>query len=304
VVMDQQTGDAVADGAVKASYLQKAGPRGAQPGDGAAEAVHVLAVRGELKHDAGVALFYGGAGHPARLWQGASQVEAPVLQFEQKERRLVARGDGPGMIVHAVFVSSSSPEMLGGASAAAVTHVSKSGPATPSVKRPVPVRVASHAMTYNDGTRRAEFIGGVLVEDSGGTMRAQQALVYLKAAPAPGTAGSPKTGTESKSGVRAKDGTQSAFMGGSVERVVVTGRVDIVQPGRRATGEQLVYTAADELFVLTGLPGLQPRMMDQTQGAITGATISFHTGDNSVVVLNGPDAATGQRVRTETRVKQ
>ena len=28
--------------------------------------------------------FTEGRGRPARLWQGASQVEAPVLQFEQK----------------------------------------------------------------------------------------------------------------------------------------------------------------------------------------------------------------------------
>ena len=45
---------------------------------------------------------------PARLWQGASQVEAPVIQFEQKQKRLLAHGEGQGapMAVHTVLVRS------------------------------------------------------------------------------------------------------------------------------------------------------------------------------------------------------
>ena len=42
------------------------------------------------------------------------------------------------------------------------------------------------------------------------------------------------------------------FMGGSVERVVMTGRIEMEQPGQAGTGEQLVYTASDGTFVLTG----------------------------------------------------
>ncbi len=47
-----------------------------------------------------------------RLWQGASQVDAPVLELEQKQRRLLAHGEGQGapMAVHTVLVG-------GGASA-------------------------------------------------------------------------------------------------------------------------------------------------------------------------------------------
>ena len=41
----------------------------------------MLAARAQLKRDSQIAPF---AGRPARLWQGASQVDAPVLQFEQK----------------------------------------------------------------------------------------------------------------------------------------------------------------------------------------------------------------------------
>ena len=288
VVMEQETGDARADGAVRASYLQTRDSDAKSAN--AAEPVHVLAARGEFKHDAGLAKFYGGTGtgvasRPARLWQGESQVEAPVLEFEQRERRMVAHGAGPeaGMVVHAVFVSAASPA-AGDSSAKAGGKSSK----------PVPVRVASHEMRYDDGARRADFKGGVRVDDADGTMRSQQAVVYLK------PADSAKAASDSKKAAV----VQTGFMGGAVDRMVATGGVEVVQPGRRATGEQLVYTAADGMFVMTGLPGNAPRMMDEAQGAITGASLRFHAGDNSVVVTNGPDAGSGQRVRTETRVKQ
>jgi lipopolysaccharide export system protein LptA len=80
--------------------------------------------------------------------------------------------------------------------------------------------------------------------------------------------------------------------------------VEIMQPGRRATGQQVVYTAQDGMLVMTGLPGAPPKMIDEARGAITGASLRFHAGDNSVVVSNGTDGVAGQRVRTETRVKQ
>jgi lipopolysaccharide export system protein LptA len=58
------------------------------------------------------------------------------------------------------------------------------------------------------------------------------------------------------------------------------------------------------MFVMTGSPDVPPKMMDEARGTITGAALRFHAGDNSVVVSNGPDGVAGQRVRTETRVKQ
>jgi lipopolysaccharide export system protein LptA len=286
MVMQQQTGDAVAEGGVRASYLQL--------GQQAGEAVHVLASHAELKHDAGRAIFYGAAGHPARLWQGASQVTAPVLQFEQTERRMVARADAQdkGMVVHAVFVSAT-PTNTTGAGAAKLAEG----------RKPTPVRISSREMTYSDPGRRADFSGGVLVENIDGTMRAQQGVVYLQAATS-------KAGDASVNAPAKKAQAQGAFLGGSVERMIASGRVDIVQPGRHATGEQVVYTASDGVFVMTGVPGTLPKMLDEARGTITGASLRFHAGDNSVVVSNGPDSVAGshgvagQRVRTETRVKQ
>jgi lipopolysaccharide export system protein LptA len=75
------------------------------------------------------------------------------------------------------------------------------------------------------------------------------------------------------------------------------------QPGRRATGEQVAYTANDGMYVLTGTPTVLPKVVDDQRGTITGTSLRFHSGDGNVVVSNEGDSGAGQRVRTETRVK-
>jgi lipopolysaccharide export system protein LptA len=105
--------------------------------------------------------------------------------------------------------------------------------------------------------------------------------------------------------------------------MVATGEIEIEQPGRRATGGRLVYTANDGtasdgttnrgtanggLFVLTGDGRAQPKMVDAAHGTITGAALQFHSGDDSVVVSSVEPGATGsvvgQRVHTETHARK
>ncbi|MEO6982575.1 MAG: LptA/OstA family protein, partial [Edaphobacter sp.] len=310
VVTDQKSGDAVAEGSVKVSYLQPkggvseggtsgGGTLGAETSGAGSEPVHVLAARAELKHESQVAIFHGAAGGSARLWQGASQVEAPVIQFEQKQKKLLAKGEGKGaaMAVHTVLTSGASaakPEGVKTNSAKpgrGKTEGAKAGAGPGKVNL---LRVTSRELVYSDETRSAQFSGGVRVESADGSMRGQQATVYLQGAP---VAGSGTTGGR-VSAVR------NGFMGGGVERVVASGHVAIEQPGRRASGEQVVYTASDGMFVLTGTAGASPRIVDDAHGTVTGTSLRFHAGDQSVVVSNGGNGGAGQRVRTETRVKK
>ncbi|MBB5342662.1 LptA/OstA family protein [Tunturibacter empetritectus] len=280
VVTEQQTGDATADGSVKASFSQVGS---------AAEPVHVLALRAELKHDSQVAKFYGAGanGKPARLWQGASQVDAPVIEFEQKQKRLLAHGVGQGApgAVHTVLVS---------AGTGVKTDSAKTGKQAADGKqvggKAGVVRVISRDLVYSDEARRADFTGGVQVDSADGTMRGQQAVVYLQAAPANG-------------GKKADGAAGGGFMGGNVERVVASGHIEMQQPGRRASGEQLVYMASDGMFVLTGTPTALPKVVDDQRGTVTGTSLRFHSGDENVVVSNEGESGAGQRVRTETRVK-
>jgi lipopolysaccharide export system protein LptA len=92
-------------------------------------------------------------------------------------------------------------------------------------------------------------------------------------------------------------------MAGKLEKMVASGRIEMEQPGRRATGEQLVYTASDEMYVLTGTAAALPKVVDDQRGTVTGTSLRFHSGDDNIVVSNGGENGAGQRVRTETRVK-
>ena len=84
-------------------------------------------------------------------------------------------------------------------------------------------------------------------------------------------------------------------MGGSVERMVVTGRIEMEEPGRRATGEQLAYTASDATYVLTGTATVLPKVIDDQRGTVTGTSLRFRSGDDSVVVSNGGVNGAGQK---------
>jgi lipopolysaccharide export system protein LptA len=86
-----------------------------------------------------------------------------------------------------------------------------------------------------------------------------------------------------------------------VDHIVGVGAVEMDQPGRKANGERLVYTASDRTFVLTGTKAAPPKIVDETQGTVTGASLRFRTGDDSVEVQSGDGM---ERVHTETRMKQ
>jgi lipopolysaccharide export system protein LptA len=151
------------------------------------------------------------------------------------------------------------------------------------------VRVASREMIYSDASREANFTGGVRVESTDGVMRGDRATALLE--------------DNSEKANKAQTHAEG-LLGGSVERVTVTGSIEIDQPGRRATGERLVYTAADGLCVLTGRSGVPPRVVDQVRGVVTGDELRFRASDESVVISNGERGGSGPRVHTETRVKR
>jgi lipopolysaccharide export system protein LptA len=293
---------------VKASYRQAGS---------AEEPVHVLAARAELKHDSQIATFHGATGGgaggsgagggSARLWQGASQVEAPVLQFEQKQRRLLAHGEGQGaaMAVHTVLVNGGSGTPAGTSAKPDGSRPKGAPGKVIAGGRADVVRVASRELVYSDEARKAEFTGGVDVESRDGSMRGQQVVVYLQPAQTgAGKASSLHSGkTDGVKTTPASAAGGGGFMAGSVERMVASGHIDLEQPGRRATGEQVVYTASDGMFVLTGTPTALPKVTDDQRGTVTGTSLRFHSGDDNVVVSNGGENGTSERVRTETRVK-
>jgi lipopolysaccharide export system protein LptA len=77
--------------------------------------------------------------------------------------------------------------------------------------------------------------------------------------------------------------------------MVAQGNVRIEQPHRRADGQNLVYTAGDDKFVLTGGA---PSIFDAEQGKITGVSLTFFRRDDRVLV----EGEASSPVVTQTRV--
>ena len=136
-----------------------------------------------------------------------------------------------------------------------LVQLDKNGKATP-------VTITSAHLTYKDAERTIFLDGGVTVKGADATMTAQQMSVFL--APRNPSPSSPQRGTP-----------------GRVERIVAQDKVVITQPTRHATGDRLVYSAAEEKFVLTGGP---PSIFDAERGKITGDSLTFYKRDDRVLV--------------------
>lgn len=133
-----------------------------------------------------------------------------------------------------------------------------------------PVTVRAQRLTYDDAAGTIRFEGGVTMRGADSSMMANDVVVYL-----------------------AKEAKKGADAPSRIERALATGAVRIDQGARRATGERLVYTAAEGRFDLTGGP---PRLSDTEHGAVTGASLTFWNRDARVLV-DGGDARTVTRTR-------
>jgi len=133
--------------------------------------------------------------------------------------------------------------------------VDKSGKASP-------VHITSVRLNYADAERKILLDGGVTAKGSDTTLTGQQMTVFLMARTQ--SQGGPSPGTP-----------------GQVERIVAEHNIVIMQPTRHATGDRLVYTAAEDKFVLTGGT---PSIFDAERGKITGDSLTFYRHDDRVLV--------------------
>jgi lipopolysaccharide export system protein LptA len=180
----------------------------------------------------------------ARLWQDANIVEAPTLEFDRDHRSLFAYGDPKGTVLQPVST--------------VLVQVDKAGNATP-------VRVNSERLRYTDSERKAFFDGGVTARQTDATMTGEQMTVFLL----------PRSETGGK--------TNSATPG-QIDRIITERQVVMVQPTRHATGERLVYTSADDRYVLTGEANHPPSIFDAERGKTTGDSLTFYRRDDRVLV--------------------
>jgi len=148
-----------------------------------------------------------------------------------------------------------------------VAHGSKAQPVstvleqTGSDGKTIPVEITSGKLSYTDAERKAEFTEGVMATASDLSITSHQMDAFLEA--------HGQTDTNSPSAV------------GKLDRIVANGEVVVTQPQRHANGDRLVYTAADDKFVLTGGP---PSIFDAEHGKVTGVSLTLYRRDDRVLV--------------------
>jgi lipopolysaccharide export system protein LptA len=257
VRLNRASGEGYAEGDVKTTYSDLK----AQPGGAllaSSDPIHVTAQSMTAHSNPQTATFKGNA----RLWQNANVVEAPTIEF-QKDERTVNANSNSAQRVSTVLVG-----------------VDKRGKATP-------VNVTSAHLIYRDSERKAHYEGGVTVRSADLTVTSNQMDVFL--VPAGGTPVAQKS-----PGVRGQSENPTAA---KLEKIIATGSVLITEPNRRATGEQLTYTASDDKFVLTGGP---PSIFDAEHGKITGVSLTLFRHDDRVVV----DGDSRSPAVTQTRMER
>jgi len=279
--MNRATGDALAEGEVKSTYSDlKEQPDGALLAS--ASPIHVTAQRMTAHSTPGLALYSG----KARLWQDANVIEAPNIEFERDRRFVTARGTAAEP-VQTILVQAEKNKV----------RTDKAGTENPASEKTQPrnfgktvapetspVAITANLLTYADSERRAHYETGVLAKGADFSASARTMDVYLL----------PRAQISSQT--QSHQSLAGTFAGpGQLDRMVANGDVVIHQPNRRAEGQKLVYTAADDKFVLTGGP---PCIFDAEQGKITGDSLTFFRRDDRVLV----EGEASTPVVTQTRV--
>jgi lipopolysaccharide export system protein LptA len=177
----------------------------------------------------------------ARLWQEANVVQASSIRFDRNRRSVLASGS------QAAPVST------------VLMQRSRSGKVTP-------VTITSNKLEYVDSERQIHFENDVAATGSDLTMTANNMNVYL----------APKNQKSDQ-----KQDADDASGRSRIEQIVASGNVEVREADRRATGGQLVYTAVDEKFVLSGN---SPSIFSAEHGKITGVSLTFFRRDDRVLV--------------------
>jgi lipopolysaccharide export system protein LptA len=267
--INRDSGDALASGDVKSTYSElKEQPGGALLSS--SSPIHVTAATMTAHNSPAAALYQGNA----RLWQDANIITAPSIQFDRDRRFLVAQGTA-AQPVSTVLVQTK----LSGPRPPATQNEDKNknrGKAEEKRGETSPLAVTSARLTYSDAESLAHYEGGVVANGNSFSEASSTLDAYLAA-----------RGQTSSN--------QQLASPGRLDHLVAKGNVVVQQPGRRAEGQTLVYTASDDKFVLTGGP---PSIFDAERGKITGVSLTFFRADDRVLV----EGEASTPVVTQTRV--
>lgn len=271
IELDRKSGDVSLTGPVQATLAPRS--RLARDPLGGNGPTHVISNEAKLLRASQTATFSG----RARLWQGSDSIAAPVIEISKDGRTLKAFSDRPcNQCVVGTFLSESG------------TFSTPSLRAVWAGTHPETVRIFCGRIAYSGVQRKGEFFGHVRVIDSSSELMADRAEIFLASS------------AHVAGGRQNSDSGSNNSPSSTVQKMVATGDVRLKQPGRRASGTRLIYTAADGRYVLTGDSRNAPEVFDANRGTVTGQTLTFSAPGQAIIVSGtNPDST-----RTTTRVKR
>ncbi len=242
---DRQRDETHARGDVRTTYYSPEQTNDSTPFKNTKSPVFVTADRADASNKQR-AVFNGNA----RGWQDDNFIKADRIELYQEEKRMVAIGN----VDSALYSVDRKGESDKGQSDKRQSEKGESEKGESDKGREmVPGFASAERMTYSDADRRVHYVGGVRARQGSDRIEADSVEVFLM--------------KETK----------------EVERLTAEGNVVLNQPGRRGTGDKLVYTGADGRAILEGKTA---RVEDDEKGVTMGAQLTFYSRDDKVFVDN------------------
>jgi len=217
--------------------------------------VQVLAAA--LDYDGATALaVYRGA---ARLFQGDTSIKGDTITIDNKAGNMAASG---GVTTTTVLETSTSTKPAKDAKDAKNPEATDADTKDAKTKERSPSVATSRDLKYEDATRRLTYTGNAHMSGPDGDMTASRIELYLKPS------------------------------GDELERAEAYDNLTLREQNRETKGSKMIYTTANETYVITGTP---VKIVDQCRRETIGRTLTFNKGTDSVIVDGN------SQIRTQTK---
>jgi lipopolysaccharide export system protein LptA len=189
----------------------------------------------------------------ARLFQGDTSIKGETIAIDNKVGNMIASG---GVTTTTVLTTSTSTKDAKDADTKdADAKDAKTKDRTPSV-------ATARDLKYEDATRRLTYTGNAHMSGPEGDMTASRIELYLKPS------------------------------GDELDRAEAYDNLTLREQNRETKGSKMIYTTANETYVITGTP---VKIVDQCKRETIGRTLTFNKGTDSVVVDGN------SQIRTQTK---
>ncbi|MDQ6760956.1 MAG: LPS export ABC transporter periplasmic protein LptC [Acidobacteriota bacterium] len=264
IVLDQKTGDFLADGHVNSTRMPDKNKEDATSGGMLAEdePLHAKANKMSSTENNLLVRYEGNV----VTWQGTNRLQGDVIEIDRDNDVLKAHGHVISQLLDKDEEGSKTPEKDPGAPAPKST-AKQAKPSAP----PVFTIVKAPELVYNDEERLAHYTGGVFLDRGAMKMRSKELRAFLR------------------------DDSEDS----SLDHAFADGNVEIVQtaPSRRTrtgTSEHAEYYVDEDKLILEGG---QPQLVDSRKGTTRGSKLTWFSQDDRLLVVGAEGKPANSKIQ-------